>query len=136
MLDNKKTFDLASRLLMEISTPELYKVQEFMHWQPKIFNHIYFLKDSEKNFSTPIVSHIDLQVFNQMPHRSPSLLNHNLEDYGSSQSKYRISFKNTFPILFDAKYMDQTANTKGTAAKREKDASKASQSVIKKLMHH
>jgi hypothetical protein len=72
-----------------------------------------------------------------MPHRSPSLLNHNLEDYGSSQSKYRISFQNTFPILFDAKYMDQTANTKGTAAKREKHASKVSQSeVIKKLMHH
>jgi len=39
-------------------------------------------------------------------------------------------------MLVDDKYMDQTANTKGTDAKREKDASKVSQSVIKKLMHH
>lgn len=78
------------------------------------------MRDLEKNFSTPIVSHIDLQVFNQMPHRSPSLLNHNLEDYDNSQSKYRISFQNTFPILFDAKYFEQ--NTKG-------------QKSIK-LMHH
>lgn len=110
MLENKKTFDLASRILMEICTPELYKVQEFMHWQPKILNHIYFLKDSDKDFSTPIVSHIDLQVFNQMPHRSPSLLNHNVDDYGGSFSKYRISFRNTYSILFDAKFMDQPSN--------------------------
>jgi hypothetical protein len=32
MLQNKKTFDLATRIVIELSTPELYKVQEFMHW--------------------------------------------------------------------------------------------------------
>jgi hypothetical protein len=59
MLESKRTFDLACRLLMEISTPELYKVQEFMHWQPKILNHVYFLKDEEADSYTPLVSHTD-----------------------------------------------------------------------------
>jgi len=35
-----------------------------MHWQPKILNHIYMLKDEDNDFCTPIVAHTDLQVFN------------------------------------------------------------------------
>lgn len=60
MLENKKSFDFASRILIELFTPELYKVQEFMIWQPKLVNHIYFLQDTDRNFCTPIVSHTDL----------------------------------------------------------------------------
>lgn len=32
MLENRKTFEWGFRLLMELSTPELYKLQEFTHW--------------------------------------------------------------------------------------------------------
>ena len=43
MLKLEKTFDLAFRIILEIYTPELYKVLDFMNWQPKVLNHIYFL---------------------------------------------------------------------------------------------
>lgn len=64
MLRLEKTHDLACRILLELYTPELFKVSKFMHWQPKILNHIFFLNDYEKDFFTPVVSHLDLQVFN------------------------------------------------------------------------
>lgn len=64
MLENKRTADLGFRLLMEFATPELLKVQEFLHWQPRMLNHIYFLKDTGADFVTPLVSHTDLQAFN------------------------------------------------------------------------
>ena len=119
MLQNKKTFDLATRIIMELSTPELYKLDEALHWQPRLVNHIYFLQDTEKRFCTPIVSHIDLQVFNQMAHRSPALLNNHGQNYGDPYTlnnfkvnqiyqKYGISFRETFRVIFDKKYMDQS----------------------------
>jgi hypothetical protein len=116
MLENKRTFELACRLLMEISTPELYKVQEFLHWQPKILNHVYFLQDPDREFLTPLVSHTDLQVFNQMPHRSPGLLNPAEESVGGpSYAKFRVSFRQTFRKVFDSKLLEATSSGKGPA---------------------
>ena len=46
MLKSKKAFGLAQRLLMELYTPEMYKVIEFMHWQPKLLNNIFFLESA------------------------------------------------------------------------------------------
>jgi hypothetical protein len=102
MLENKKTFELGFRLLMELSTPELYKLQEFTHWQPKILNNVYFVRDEEADGLIPVMSHTDLQVLNQMPHRSPGLLNPRVESFGA-YSKYKISFTDTFHIIFDPK---------------------------------
>ena len=44
---------------MELYTPELYKRLEFIHWQPKLVNHIHFLRDTERDFCTPLVAHTD-----------------------------------------------------------------------------
>jgi hypothetical protein len=119
MLEHKRSFDLACRLLLEIATPELFKVQEFMHWQPKLLNHIFFLKDEDKDFCTPVVAHTDLQVFNQMPHRSPGLLNARTESYGGPAfAKFRLSFPLTFRSIFDSRFLEQPAS--GKAATRER----------------
>ena len=87
MLKYEKTFDLGFRILLELYTPELYKVIEFMQWQPKVLNHIYFLKDYQKDFCIPIVSHVNLQVYTQMPHRSPVLLNHSYRNYENFENQ-------------------------------------------------
>jgi hypothetical protein len=117
MLDNRKTFEFARRILMELYTPELYKQDESLHWQPRILNHIYFLEDTEREFCQPIVAHTDLQVFNQMPHRSPGLLNNENPIYNDPYEvklnhflpMFKISLQETFPIIFHRKNMDPSA---------------------------
>ena len=65
------------------------------------------------------MSHTDLQVFNQMPHRAPGLLNPNVESYGGpSYAKFRISFRQTFRTIFDAKFMEQPQSGKGAAQEK------------------
>jgi hypothetical protein len=119
MLENRRTYDLGCRLLMEISTPELFKVQEFMHWQPKLLNHIFLLKDEERDFCTPLVAHTDSQVFNQMPHRSPGLLNSRAEGFGGpAYAKFRVSFQQTFHALFDPSLMEHQAASRTGAPER------------------
>lgn len=119
MLRLEKTHDLACRILLELYTPEMFKVSQFMHWQPKILNHIYFLNDSEQDFLTPVVSHIDLQVFNQMAHRSPSLLSQSYRSEAFADNLYKqsqhpdhfgITIQETFQWVFERKFMDQGAS--------------------------
>ena len=87
---------------MELYTPELYKVMEFMNWQPKIYNNIFFIEDTVNDAALPIVSHLDLKNINLMPHRSPILLNNEIKNGNKKMfESFSISFKETYGVIFD-----------------------------------
>jgi len=66
-----------------------------------------------------VVAHTDLQVFNQMPHRSPGLLNPRVESLsGPSYSKFKVSFDETYRIIFDPKSMEAPPGGKGAASEK------------------
>jgi len=53
-----------------------------------------------------------------MPHRTPGLLNTGVESFGGpSYVKFRVSFQQTFNIVFDPRMMEPSSGTKGTSVK-------------------